>query len=1248
MKITNKFTSVLLSATTAVVLSGAMMFVPVANAQSMSDLQSQINALLSQISALQSQLASQSGNTGTNVQCNFTRSLTVGSTGDDVLCLQQYLNDGGNSPVALSGVGSKGNETKYFGSLTTTAVAKWQASNGVAPAVGYFGPISRAKFAAVAGGPNTTPNPNPTPSPVPMGSGLTVSLDANQPASGLFGKSFASRPFTVLDFAASYDGDVVVKSLTVQRTGQGADAAFSGVVALDENGIRLGDSKTFSSDHTLKLTNSFTVKAGQVRRITLAGDSPASQTNQAGQLVSLSLIGVDAGSAAVNASFPLKGNFMTVNDTLTVGSLTVTRGPLDPGASLTQQVGTTGYIFSSLKLTAGSTEDLALKSFSWNQSGSAAATDLANLKIYVDGTAYDAMVSADGKYFTAVFNPAITIQKGLSKEVYIKGDVLSGTNRTVTFDLYRYADIQATGLTYGYTILPDATDSGNSSTNHDGTLQATQPNYDGFQVTVGTGTLTIEKATTVVSQNIAINLSNQVLGGFLADVKGEDITVAAMNFDLSTVHGSSSSHADTDGVTNISLYDENGSVIAGPVDGVAGGVNALRFTDTVTLKTGRHVYTIKGKLDSTTFANGDTVAASTTPSSDWTTVKGTVTSQTITPAGGTITMNTMTVKSAALNVSVSSDTGSAASNVNLVAGTNAYPFTKYVLDATGSGEDVRVTSMQLLAYFSAANTGDDMTNCVLKDNGVALNSGSNATPTNSTASGDAMSFAFDQSLIIPKGTIKTLTVYCNLTSAALANQTYGWGIDTLSTTNVVATGMVSGSTVTPTGSADTGRTIVAQTSGALSVTEDPTTALKWIQAGTTDNTMVSLRFNATYEDIRLDTIGLQLATSSSAADAMASNTPNDLSKVTLWVGSTKVGEAYFNANDYATATLTGVIVPKDSQLVVTVKADTGSIGTGLSARPGHLVLVNYDAANSTNCHGGVDTSCQRGAIGVGLSSGTSVGSAGSDTSANGARLAKAVPTVTKLSVPSNTFTQTSSGKSLYRFSVSAPAGTNGVSLYKFTFNIATTSTNVVELADGGTPPTFVNDFGVTNIRVICYSDAYVTPACGNTNGLLNQFGLAIADGTNVDFDDTVISTDPDVDVSVLFNPTATSGATPESIRIPAGSTYYFDLLGDIANATTTASISTKMFGDAQFAALNNDAGGNGGNGDDADNWTTGRYVFATTAANVDAWDDDDFIWSGNSTNTSQSINDYDWFNGYLVPGLNNTDTGVAESLSKSS
>ncbi|MBY0110868.1 peptidoglycan-binding protein [Patescibacteria group bacterium] len=83
--------------------------------------------------------------------CNFTRDLYVGVTGDDVRCLQVYLNGAGNARIAASGVGAPGKETTTFGPLTGQAVLRWQQANGIAGANGVFGAGSRAKYNALIG-----------------------------------------------------------------------------------------------------------------------------------------------------------------------------------------------------------------------------------------------------------------------------------------------------------------------------------------------------------------------------------------------------------------------------------------------------------------------------------------------------------------------------------------------------------------------------------------------------------------------------------------------------------------------------------------------------------------------------------------------------------------------------------------------------------------------------------------------------------------------------------------------------------------------------------------------------------------------------------------------------------------------------------------------------------------------------------------------------------------------------------------
>lgn len=67
----------------------------------------------------------------------FTRDLRRGSTGEDVLVLQQYLNQQA-VPVALNGVGSRGQETNYFGGLTEQAVRVFQEKRQIVATFGVF------------------------------------------------------------------------------------------------------------------------------------------------------------------------------------------------------------------------------------------------------------------------------------------------------------------------------------------------------------------------------------------------------------------------------------------------------------------------------------------------------------------------------------------------------------------------------------------------------------------------------------------------------------------------------------------------------------------------------------------------------------------------------------------------------------------------------------------------------------------------------------------------------------------------------------------------------------------------------------------------------------------------------------------------------------------------------------------------------------------------------------------------------
>lgn len=125
----------------ALVFSSFAVAVP-AKAATVAELEAQVAALLAQLQALQ-------GGTTTTGGAAFTADMTIGASGAEVTRLQNWLISKGYAiPAGATG---------YFGAQTAAALAKYQAAKGISPAVGYFGPMTRAAVNAEAGSTTGTP-----------------------------------------------------------------------------------------------------------------------------------------------------------------------------------------------------------------------------------------------------------------------------------------------------------------------------------------------------------------------------------------------------------------------------------------------------------------------------------------------------------------------------------------------------------------------------------------------------------------------------------------------------------------------------------------------------------------------------------------------------------------------------------------------------------------------------------------------------------------------------------------------------------------------------------------------------------------------------------------------------------------------------------------------------------------------------------------------------------------------------------
>lgn len=1154
-----------------------------------------IEQLTVQIAALQAQLLALAGGSSSAPaagKCAFTRSLTMGARGDDVTCLQDYLTSTGHFSFS-------GGSTGYFGSVTKNAVAAWQAANSVSPAVGYFGPISQAKYDSVV---VSTPSTPSTPGgPVAAGSGLTVSAAVDQPVSDLLPESAARASLLKLVLTASSDGDVTVKGLTVERRGLSDDSAFDGILLIDSDGNQIGLTKTLSSDHKVNLNESFVVKAGTSKTVMVAANMAADLDQESGQVPKFALTAVDAGTAKVNGVLPIEGNSMTINSTLAIGSVTMSIGSLDPGAANTKNVGTKGYYLASVKASVGSAEDVTFESIRFNQAGSAAAADLANVKVKAGDKDYDTAVTSDGKYYIVSFPGGVKVAKGGNLEFSVKADLVNGSARTVDMDLLRKSDVVVKGDVFKRHILAGGGSAGAASA---GAFSSNQePYFNAYAATIDKGSLLLSSSNKVAAGTVPVDVSDSTLGAFLMDAKGEPILVSAF-----TVNFTLSGTGTTTDIVGVKLVDANGSILAGPKDGVAGGV---AFTDTFTLPVGENHVFVKGKLD-TTFVGNDTVQVGVDPDGQIT-AKGQTTGLSITASPtSAVTSNTQTVKAAAVSISV----GDTPFGQNVVRGVNGYHFATYVFDAGSSGEDVRVTSIQLRDTVAATTQVDQVNSCVLYDGATALNTGSDVVNPDDPASGttDDTTFTLTNNLIVPKGTVKKVDLKCNISSSAAADSTHAWGTNAAAA-NINSVGASTGASITETITTGTGSRMVVKTAGSFKVNKDssaPAAAL--VLSGKTDVPMNVLKYHATDEAVNITALTLHYSTSTASS--------SDFAKVTLWDGATKIGDAQWAGSALnATSTLTApFIVPKDGDKLLTIKADLATISVTASTTAGRLLAIDYNGTSSSS--------------GTGQSSGQNLGSLnGVNTDGASMQIMKTFPTIKKIAVPSTSLPQ--SDAIMYRFSVDADAA-GPIALYKLTFSVSSSSVSATS----------------SNFRVFAYSDSgFSVKAYDNNPTHLDNvdcIGLSNLDRTSGC--DAVAVTDIDAgdgtgggaasstEVVWFFAPVGNVASTTEAVVVPAGGTRYFELRGDITNpgSGTGNTLSVSLLGDA--ARVPQGASGDlrltgTGNFHDA-----GRGRLAT-AAEIAMALNNDFVWSPMSTSTSVTgaTSTTDWTNGFLVPGLPSTN-----------
>ncbi|MDZ4243811.1 MAG: hypothetical protein U1C57_01765, partial [Candidatus Doudnabacteria bacterium] len=973
-------------------------------------------------------------------------------------------------------------------------------------------------------------------------------------------------------------GDVVVDTWVMERKGVAADSSFASVdiVDLTTNATINESGKTFSTDHTANFTEDLTIPSGQTKYVMLAGNIAASPG--AGEQPILALKSMTLKGGSLVASFPIQGNAMTINTTITIGSATVQRGAYTNSSSTTIEVGKTAYTFFSFQIQAGSVEDVGFSQIKVYQSGTASlSADLANIKLYRDGTFLaDGVVS--GNYVNFSFAEQL-IPKGQTFQYQVKADVVSGSDRTVKLAIWRVNDVYVVGKTYNAGITP--TYSGTSSANGTNTTLVLTDN----QFTISVGTFRVGSSNSVPAQNISVG-TNQTLGAFEFEVKGEPMIVSAVT--LTVASSTTGATIIEDALQAVSLVDPNGNIVAGPTDVSTGsGTMTVPWTDTFTVPIGLNHYKVVGNLatDGGWTSNNTITVSLQTPASAITS-KGEVTglSVTETPASNT-SANTQTVKASTLTVTKNSTPTAK----TIVANATNVLLGSWQMDATNSGEDIRITSIAVrasttgklntLTLKKVSSPGGTVLTTLSPVNDNPSDNGANSNDAAATST-----FALSDPIVITKGTAIHIDLYGNVPSNVNAGEVDSYGLTdtaTASNASVVAYGVSTGNRATVTLTANDGAALTIAAAGTLTVDEDASSPnSRLVTFGSNGVEVSTLRLKATNESIDITVLNIHV--DDGGLTGTNSGDYTQVKKLYLKLDGTLVG----NTDGYSLGAARTTINFERGALTIpegvtgkklSIVADIVEIGTNQPGEANDDIVIGLGGTTSITS--------------TGNGSNTAATETFNDGTGSAIILHRSVPQVVIETPTNNLFTSSV----LHRAKVSAVGNTIG--LYRLSYGVSSS----------------------TGIR---FTNGYVKLiTCGGCAGVPDGTQLAntvavgtyLADGTD--------------SYSFTLNGTALG---KNFLQIGATQTAVIDFFATFSDDSTadTESVSTSLLGDTATTSPNDVAG--------------------AQAAGFSSLQQGNFVWSDlNSDDTNGSGHTTkQWYNGYYVSGLGPTTTSTAVTVSQ--
>lgn len=779
---------------------------------------------------------------------------------------------------------------------------------------------------------------------VGSGTGLTVALASDTPASSVQADGTAYNPVLKVNLTAAADGPVTLTGLTVTRTGLSSDSDIDGVGIFDANGDRHGNFVSFADTKAMvSFTNDpITIAAGQTVPVwvkTNLGSSISSGT----YAVTIASSSDVKTTASVMGSFPVSGNgFSLIDGSTSVGGLTIGEQTLATTA-VTVDIGTTNYLLTKLRFTAGANEPVKITRVRMFNNGTTDDDDIQNFKLVApNGVVLATTTMAKNRYIDFKLATPYVIAEGNSRDVEVQVDVKDGSSRTAQMNIQNNYDVEVYGTETGSGLLPTAVANDTSFPIGDTTARNT--------LTVRAGTLTVNKSSTSPSGEIGVSTPNSILAIWDLEAKGEPIEIQRVDLDIGLNSSSGVTAGDFTGT--IKLQTVEGTTLASfaPTstdggelfDDDAAGSDSQTLSNYLTIPSGTITRVQLVADTDSDISSGETVRASIGDLY----YKQTV-SNTFATASDDIfqTGNTLTVTTNSLTVSKNA----AYASQTLTAGQSDVQLGSVLLK-TNNAEGINVTSMIVQFTGADAMGVTDISNIKLKraDTGAQLG---NTLATITDVAGGSNTFSIAGQLNIPANTTVQVDVYGTIASGGSdGDGTADTLLAVIPASGIAGVGAQSGATI-PASSVATLQTLTFVQSGGLTISIDQSGAesSRFYTTGLTGVEMARIKLATTTEGAKLQKLELRTVGGSRGTTDSAVGASGNIDSVKLLGTGLATDPVTQLSSGVATFTFSSgseIMVAAQSSRILTVVANTTPLQSLVGGQLGVLGFNTADAIGS--------------------------------------------------------------------------------------------------------------------------------------------------------------------------------------------------------------------------------------------------------------------------------------------------------------